>query len=197
MPTFESIQRPERWAVPFSPEMTDADVDRLLSIEPFSSLDPTRFRGKVTLRGILKNDTRLVRCQPGDIVVRQGDWGNSAFLVISGNVRVELGSAASLPSEILGRQRIRRKGLFEIIAQLWNNPTEPEVRDVASYRHDPRIGTRGTGEQTRIYLQDVSSVLNKYNTANIEAGQFFGESRRSRTHAATSDRVCRTVHPIA
>ncbi|HRX78775.1 MAG TPA: hypothetical protein P5307_06910, partial [Pirellulaceae bacterium] len=61
MPTFESIQRPERWAVPFSPEMTDADVDRLLTIEPFASLDPTRFRGKVTLRGILKNDTRLVR----------------------------------------------------------------------------------------------------------------------------------------
>ncbi|MCA9141632.1 MAG: cyclic nucleotide-binding domain-containing protein [Planctomycetaceae bacterium] len=176
MPTFESIQRPERWAVPFSPEMTDADVDRLLTIEPFASLDPTRFRGKVTLRGILKNDTRLVRCQAGDIVVRQGDWGNSAFLVISGNVRVELGSAASLPSEILGRQSVPRKSLFQSIAQLWKKSSEPEVRDVAAYRDDPRIGTRGTGEQTRIYLQDVSTVLSKYKTATIEAGQFFGES---------------------
>ncbi|MBC8351443.1 MAG: cyclic nucleotide-binding domain-containing protein [Planctomycetes bacterium] len=176
MPTFESIQRPERWAVPFSTEMTDADVDRLLTIEPFASLDATRFRGKVTLPGILKNDTRLVRCQPGDIVVRQGDWGNSAFLVVAGNVRVELGSAASLPSEILGRQPVHRKSLFESIAQLWRNSSDPEVREIAAYRGDPRIGTRGTGEQTRIYLQDVSTVLDKYQTATIEAGQFFGES---------------------
>jgi len=176
MPTFESIQRPERWAIPFSSEMTDADVDRLLTIEPFASLDPTRFRGKVTLRGILKNDTRLLRCQPGDIVVRQGDWGNSAFLVVTGNVRVELGSAANLPSEILGHQPVRRKSLLQIIAQLWKNSSEPEVRDVAAYRGDPRIGTRGTGEQTRVYLQDVSAVLSKCQTATIEAGQFFGES---------------------
>ncbi|HRX81310.1 MAG TPA: cyclic nucleotide-binding domain-containing protein, partial [Pirellulaceae bacterium] len=103
-------------------------------------------------------------------------WGNSAFLVISGNVRVELGSAASLPSEILGRQSVPRKSLFQSIAQLWKKSSEPEVRDVAAYRDDPRIGTRGTGEQTRIYLQDVSTVLSKYKTATIEAGQFFGES---------------------
>jgi Fe-S-cluster-containing dehydrogenase component/CRP-like cAMP-binding protein len=176
MATLESIQRPERWAVPFSTDMTDADVDRLLKIEPFASLDPSRFKGKVTLRGILKNDTRLVRCRPGDIVVRQGDWGNSAFLVISGNVRVELGSAADLPSEILGRQPVHRKSLFQILAQLWKNSDDPEVRDVAEYRGDPRIGARGTGEQTRIYLQDVSAVLSKHRTATIEAGQFFGES---------------------
>lgn len=176
MPTFESIQRPERWTVPFSSEMTDAVVDRLLTIEPFASLDPSRFRGKLTLRGILQNDTRLVRCQPGDIVVRQGDWGNSAFLVVTGSVRVELGSAANLPSEILGRQPVHHKSLFQLIAQLWKNSAEPEVRDVETYRGDPRIGTRGTGDQTRIYLQDVSTVLSKYRTATIEAGQFFGES---------------------
>ena len=150
MPTFESIQRPERWAVPFSREMTDADVDRLLTIEPFASVDPTRFRGTVTLRGILKNDTRLVRYRPGDIVVRQGDWGNSAFLVVTGNVHVELGSAANLPNEILGRQPVRRKSLFQIIAQLWANSADPEEmsQPIATIRESARAAAASRLEST-------------------------------------------------
>jgi len=58
-----AIQRPRRWDIPYSEEMTDADVDRVLSVPPFSELDPKRFRGHVTLNGILKNDARIVRCQ--------------------------------------------------------------------------------------------------------------------------------------
>jgi Fe-S-cluster-containing dehydrogenase component/CRP-like cAMP-binding protein len=176
MPTIESIQRPERWSVPFSTEMTDADIDRLLAVKPLCDLDPTRFHGKFTLRGILQNDTRLVRCRKGDIIVRQGDWGNTAFLVVSGSVRVDLQSTTSLPGEVLGRTKVRRKSMFQVLAQLWSNHKEPEVRDVASYRQDSRIGSRGSGEQTRIYLQDISAVLDKYRTAVIETGQFFGEN---------------------
>ena len=175
MPTFESIQRPERWSVPFSTDMTEKDVDRLLTIEPFSELDPKRFRGKVTLRGILQNDARLVRYRPGDIVAREGDWMNSAFFVISGRLHVELGGGAGLPSEVLGRRKPQRRSLFQVLAQLWNNSSEPEVRNVEKYRTDPRIGTREVGDQTRIYLQDIASVLSNYRTASIEAGQFFGE----------------------
>jgi Fe-S-cluster-containing dehydrogenase component/CRP-like cAMP-binding protein len=175
MPTFESIQRPERWSIPFSTEMTDADVDRMLTIEPFSKLDPKRFRGKVTLRGILQNDTRLVTYRSGDIIVRQGDWGNSAFFVVSGSVRADLEAASQLPVEMLGRQKRRRRNLFQILAQLWSRPAGPEVREVENYRADPRIATREIGDETRIYLQDVSAVLDKYHTATIEAGQLFGE----------------------
>ena len=176
MPTIESIQRPQRWSVPFSTEMMDTDIDRLLDVKPLCDLDPTRFHGKFTLRGILQNDTRLVRYRKGDIIVRQGDWGNTAFLVVSGSVRVDLQFTTSLPGEVLGRTKVRRKSMFQVLAQLWSNNKEPEVRDVASYRQDSRIGLRGTGEQTRIYLQDISAVLDKYRTAVIETGQFFGEN---------------------
>jgi Fe-S-cluster-containing dehydrogenase component/CRP-like cAMP-binding protein len=181
MASFETIQRPERWTVPFSEEMTEEDVDELLRVEPFRSIDPSKFRGKFTLRGILKNDTRIVNYKSGEIIVRQGDWGNSAFLVVSGKVRADLESPNALSQEndlsqeILGRQPTKRKGIFQILAQLWSNSTDPEVRDVASYRGDSRLGTRGDGHNTRIYLQDVSAVLDKYRTALIEEGQFFGE----------------------
>ncbi|MBI1902580.1 MAG: cyclic nucleotide-binding domain-containing protein [Planctomycetia bacterium] len=162
--------------MPFSPKRSDEDIDRLLAIEPFSLIDERKFSGRVTLRGILKNDARIVKCEDGDILVREGDWGNSAFFVISGSVRVEIEpSGKGLPDEVLGRSKPKRKGLFQAIAQLWRNPSRPEVRDAASYQIDPRLGTRGGGDRTRIYLQDVSVVLDKYRTATIHAGQFFGE----------------------
>ncbi len=191
MPAFESIERPERWNVPFSSEMTDTDVDRLLAIEPFSSLDPKRFRGKVTLRGILQNDTRIVRYQKGDIIVRQGDWGNTAFFIVSGTVCVGFGD---IPSEILGRPKVQRKGFWRVLAQLWSNHAEPEVRDVASYREDPRLASRGSGQETRIYLQDISSVLNEHRTAEMASGQFFGEyaalGRSPRQATVFADQQC-------
>ena len=175
MPAFESIQRPERWNVPFSTEMTDIVLNRLLAIQPFNKLDPSRFKGKVTIRGILQNDARIVRFKRGEIIVRQGDWGNSAFFVAAGSVRADLESAHELPGDVLGRRKPQRKSFFQVLAQLWSNSSEPEVRDVASYRDDPRIGTRGKGKDTRIYLQDMSAMLDKNRTALIDRGQFFGE----------------------
>lgn len=191
MPTFESIQRPERWSVPFSPEMTSRDVDRLLRIEPFSKLDPKKFRGKVTLRGILQNDARLMRYQKGDIIVRQDDWGNTAFFIVSGTVRVGIGD---FPNEVLGRRKVQRKGFFQMLAQLWTNHAEAEIRDVNRYREDPRLGTRGAGQQTRIYLQDVAVVLDQQRTAEMSAGQFFGENaalgRSPRQATVFADQPC-------
>ena len=107
MHSFESIQRPQRWDVPYSEDMTDVDVQELLGVEPFRSIDRKKFRGKFSLEGILKNDSRLMRFEKGDIVVRQGDWGNSAFFVISGSLQANLEGPEDLPTEILGRQPVK------------------------------------------------------------------------------------------
>jgi Fe-S-cluster-containing dehydrogenase component/CRP-like cAMP-binding protein len=181
-----AIQRPQRWDIPYSDEMTDADVERILSAPPFSELDPKRFRGQVTLKGIIKNDARIVRCQQGDIIVRENDWGNSAFFMLSGFARVVLVTGSgSLPAAVLGRHEPQRKTFFQAVAQLWGNHKHPEVRDVSHYVGDSRIATRGTGESTRIYLQDVPGLLDQYETAQLGskmyqtarlgAGQLFGE----------------------
>lgn len=176
MADLRAIPRPQRWDVPYSPEMTDAEVDRLLNMEPFNQLDPKKFKGAVTLEGILKNDARLVRCQDGDVIVREGDWGNSAFFVLSGKVRVVLpASGNELPAAALGRREPQKKNLFQALAQLWRNHREPEVRDVAGYVSDSQLAMRGSGEETRIYLQDVPAVLDQHKTAVIETGNIFGE----------------------
>src|SRR5215216_1928155 len=103
MPTeFKGIVKPHRWDVPFwqeqakfdgggpSIEMTQGEVDRILATAPFSQMDPGRFPSAVPLRGVIQNDTRIRRFVKDEIIVRQGDYGGSAFIVLSGSVRVAL-----------------------------------------------------------------------------------------------------------
>ena len=54
--TATTIQRPQRWDSPFGPEMTDADVKRILSLKPFSDMDVDRFPANQSLADIIKND---------------------------------------------------------------------------------------------------------------------------------------------
>ncbi len=125
MPELEiAIPRPQRWDVPFG-QMADADVDKLLAIEPFRSIDASAFPLTLPLRGILMGDTRIGHYQAGDVVVREGDYGNSAFLVLGGSVRVML---ERLDPALLGREDPPRRGWLHAIAQLWQNASVPEAR---------------------------------------------------------------------
>src|ERR1043165_800754 len=87
----QTFDRPQRWDAAFDPEMSDATVDRLLGVAPFSKMNPENFPKRASLRDVLKHDTRLRKFRKGELVVREGDYGTSAFLVLSGTTRVVLG----------------------------------------------------------------------------------------------------------
>src|SRR4051812_14089184 len=134
MPQLEiAIPRPQRWDVPFGP-ITEEDIDRLLAIEPFRGIDASAFPPTVPLRGVLMGDTRIGHYQAGDIEVREGDYGNSAFLVLAGSVRVML---EQLAPALLGRESPKRRSWLQAVAQLWQNSTVPEAR--------PGTGTQFNG----------------------------------------------------
>lgn len=168
----EVITRPQRWDNPFDPDMTNAAVDRLLAIPPFSRMDPAKFSPTAPLRSIIHNDTRIGQYQHGDIIVREGDYGNSAFFIISGAVQVVIDD---LPASTLGRREPRRKSFVEVLAQVWNTRKEIEVRDLTTSTTSSAGGSRGAGVRTRIFLQDVPAVLNEHKTVRLETGEFFGE----------------------
>src|SRR5580700_7391420 len=94
----QDINRPQRWDIPFHSElpetvaapMSERDVERMLQIPLFRKMDPSRFPKNTSLHDILLNDSRVRRFQAGDAIVRQGDYGNSAFIVLSGSARVIL-----------------------------------------------------------------------------------------------------------
>lgn len=166
------IQRPQRWDSPFDEGMTERDVQWLLDqIEPFKSMDQAAFSKSVPLRGILRFDCRLVRLEPGQIIVREGDYGSSAFLVLSGQAIVSL---KSLPPRLLGRRIPKRTGWLRALAQLWRNDRHPEVR-----RYDqPPVAAPGDSPHQRgpsLFLQDVPGVIGPDGGLTLGPGEFFGE----------------------
>ncbi len=167
-----AIPRPQRWDVPFG-RMTEADVDRLLAIAPFRNIDAAAFPPTVPLRGILLGDTRIVHYQAGDVVVREGDYGNSAFLVLSGSVRVLL---EQLDPALLGRAAPPRRSWFRALAQLWQNSPVPEARSL----QQAALAANGTASReedgtVRVFLQDFPRILDHTGTAQIGPGEVFGE----------------------
>ncbi len=175
---FQAGQPPPRWDKPFGRSMSNADVDRLLQVPPFNRMDQTSFPRTCSLRDLLLNDTRILPYQDGDIICRRGDYGNSAFLIVSGTVRVDLDVDVPLPATVLGRRRSRRKGWFQAVAQLWRNPTDVEVRSAIPYSAARGAGSRydETTGTVRVFLQDVPAVIGRYKTVSLGAGEFFGET---------------------
>jgi len=167
------MARPQRWDAPFGPEMTDTDVERLLTLPEIAAIERGKFPNHTPLVGVIKNDSRLVRFEAGDIVVREGDYGNSAFLVVTGKLRVVL--APKLPRELIGRQSSRRKGLLEALSQIWTNRVIPEVRDTQRYTDQKLRGSATDLARSQVFLQDVPAVLVDHKTAELGPGTLFGE----------------------
>jgi Fe-S-cluster-containing dehydrogenase component/CRP-like cAMP-binding protein len=172
------ISKPQRWDIPFGEDMTEARVERLMQQAPFSRIDESKFPSSAPLRGIFLNDARLRRFEDGDIVVREGDYGSSAFFIVSGAVQVILDS---LPAQMLGRRVSEKKNFFKSVAQLWERPPYPEVRDYSQRKvtgtATAEVRARGDEKtsEVRIFLQDVPRVLSENHTARLEAGELFGE----------------------
>jgi len=210
----EKIPRPARWDVPFDGGMSEASVDRVLAVAPFSVIDAAKFPAKIPLRGVMTNDARIVRFKKGDIVVREGDYGDSAFFVLSGAVRVVLsrGAEGGLPPAMLGRRESKERTFVEAAMQLFRSrmpevhadvgkrpgtapvavavPTADSTK-VPPFTSPPDVPPTGASPKavvrtmplaeiddaghTRVFLQDVPAILDRYRTARMGAGELFGE----------------------
>lgn len=183
------IKYPARWSEPLDPNMDAAIVGDLMTVAPFKSMKPESFPQSTPLSGILQNDSRLHSLQQGDIIVREGDYGGSAFLIVSGEALV---SMRSLPAEVLGRGQKKRKGWGRAIAQLWRNSNQVESRDYSGKSKNSGTGMRGDSSGTHVFLHDIPGVISPEHSITLRAGEIFGEisaltrSARSATVVANS-----------
>ena len=182
-----AVRRPARWTEPMDASMTDADVSWLRSREPFASMDESAFPRGTPIDGILRGDTRLHRCEPGEVIVREGDYGNSAFLVLSGETSVMVDS---LSPELLGRNTSKTRSWWDALGRYLRGGRRVEARrpdqvttQSSDSDHDERLteesgspsSIRQVDDRPAIFLQDFAAVLRGGQTITIGPGELFGE----------------------
>lgn len=207
------MQRPRRWDAPFDPAVSEDDVDALLERPEFASINAARFPAAAPLRGILRNDCRFATYQAGEIMVREGDYGNSAFLVLSGTARVVL--APGLPQHLLGRGSEEKPSLWSAIGEALKIRPAPEVRDTARYKD--AVARRAASGENRTSLFDVRNpallfgpgvdpaahrsrvppLTAPFRTAPLQSGALFGEiaalGRVQRTATVYAETECQVL----
>ncbi len=173
-----AVRRPQRWSEPMDASMADADVLWLRSREPFASMDARSFPRSIPLEGILRNDCRIKRCEPGEIIVREGDYGSSAFLVIAGSTKLIVDSLA--PGQ-LGRSTPQKLSWFQALRHFLRRSDVVESRDpeevtttLDSSDH-PSSTIRQVDDRPAIFLQDFNAVLRDHPTVELGPGELFGE----------------------
>ncbi|MCG8650742.1 MAG: cyclic nucleotide-binding domain-containing protein [Pirellulales bacterium] len=117
------------------------------------------------------------RCEPGEIVVREGDYGNSAFLVLAGSVSVMV---SALTPEQLGRQKTKQYTWSEALRRFLKPSSVAEARlprEVTTNVNDVESsGTiRNVDDRPALFLQDFEGVLRDNETVSLGPGELFGE----------------------
>ncbi len=170
-----AVPRPKRWDHPLDPTLTNRDVQWLLLQTPFREIDDQTFPSSSRIKDILKNDSRILRYQQGDLILREGDYGGSAFLVLSGCVRVIL---SNLSPQGMDHQATTRKS--SLLAKLrdslkrWDIPEQIVPLQKFGTR-DGRTAIRQVDQRPRIFLQDVDVVLRSCESEPLGPGEIFGE----------------------
>jgi Fe-S-cluster-containing dehydrogenase component/CRP-like cAMP-binding protein len=172
--------------------MLSKDVAHLLSYPPFSQLDRKLFSASGSLEMILQHDARIVRYEPGDVIVREGDYGNSAFIVLRGNVRAFL---VSLWQRQSASQAGPTKGIFSKLLASFKRPANEPIDDQLVQASNPTNEQRKNRSRnsqsnhvaapapsietvdgrSRIFLQDLQAVLHDFQSEPLGPGKIFGE----------------------
>lgn len=166
------IRKQDRRAKSFDQFMRDADVDRLLKVPPFNLIEPNKFPASNSLHNIILKDTRILRPQDGEVIYRQGEYGESSFVVLAGKVS-EIWDVD--PSTL--KQDIReKKGIFEALKQLLTSHNTPEQRDVKKYHLAQDMAYTATGNKSDsvLYLDDVTQLKQDFGSRILPEGESFG-----------------------
>lgn len=193
------VERPDRWDHPLSEEMQSEQVSWLLGQHPFHGMDVDRFARSTPLADILRNDTRILSLEAGDLVFREGQYGGTAYLVLDGQVRIFLSKLLAGGSKPREKRRIdwlnwlRSKTPKRDRRRTARNRTAAKSEGNQGRTH-PEIGTRGEGNHARIFLQDVPGVISSHSTSEVSPGELFGEmaavTRSPREFTAVAETQC-------
>lgn len=175
------LARTKRWSEPFG-DMSPGDISDVLETDLFRRLCPDpesarkvlfeSFGTSVSIYGIIENDTCIHTCEKGEIIIRKGSYGSSAFYLIDGELNCIF--SPDLPPSVLGHRDSQKDGVFTSIAKnvkTFLAPSAPEYN----------LPTKGNDDFTNSkailpepYFTDIHSK-DKYEFVPINANTIFGE----------------------
>ncbi|MEM7358524.1 MAG: 4Fe-4S dicluster domain-containing protein [Pseudomonadota bacterium] len=168
------VKRPRRWDQPFGESMSREELGRVLSAPHFAQMDEDNFPAHTSLAGLIQNDCRLRQFSANELIVSAGEYLNSAFLVLSGQVLLVRGASADQQAD--NSITAPAYGFWQALAKEFNRSTYPETREIISAR-----GTRQNRQETnRVKSRqvDIESLLEVKGSDAIElhTGDLFGEA---------------------
>lgn len=175
------LSRKKRWSEPFG-DMEPSDISEVLRTELFRRICPDyesarkvlfqSFGTDVSIYGILQNDTRIHTYEEGEIVVRKGDYGNSAFFLMDGALALIF--SPDLPPSVLGQRESRKEGFLSSIANNLKTYMSPSAPEYQWAPKDEEEIVEGKGVLPEPYFSEIKEP-SKYETGPIKSGAIFGE----------------------
>lgn len=164
--------------------LSDADVRFVQTRQPFCDLDPSAFSKNLPLAKILQTQTQLRRVTPGQVLVRRGDYGNSAMLILAGTVSVlnpsPRGQSGASSIDSLATDSDpppAKRSLGQRLRDCIITPKHPHTRREDQIRPaaggKQRIGQ--TDHQVAMFMQDFAAVMVDGQHAALGPGEMFGE----------------------
>ena len=184
---YSRIQRPTRWDRAFGEaELSDADIALILTQPFFAQIDAHAFPPQMPLAEILRHDSRIVHFEPGDVIIRRGDYGNSLFAVTDGTVRVLLQPQGSVQRRRPGQ--LRRWG--RVFSSAFGSRRRVENRDLSRYEMQTGKGRERRAAHSRI--RDLDKIIANSQTVPLGPGEIFGEIAALTRQARSADVVAET-----
>ena len=168
------VKRPKRWDQPFDDAMGNKQVERVLASPHFRQMQANNFPKAMQLEDIIRNDCRIRRFERDQLVVRAGEYLNSAFLILSGEAVMI--SPPGIDPSVWGHISNKEVTLWNSIKRWWTRHDKPEVRTNISFSSGSK--SQLPSEQGTVFIEDIMELLAEVDcdSSVLREGDIFGES---------------------
>jgi len=177
------VQRPKRWDEPLSADISEAQIEFILSSHHFRQMSEDNFPGKISLRDVVRNDCRIRTYEKDQLIVRAGAYLNSAFILLTGHAVMVL--APGISPRAWGQTITPKPSVKESFLNWLTKPKGAEVRSAVSVKakHTKKSASKATTieaaeEEDGLFIKN----LKKWTSASgarlrkLSTGDIFGES---------------------
>ena len=185
-------ERNRRWDTPFGgTPLDDETVAQILSLPAFEIVAADDFPAWLPLESIIANDGRLRRFERGEIIIRKGDYGNSLFVILEGEVVGLKSSSEDDPAA--SSDASSKKSWTRSFSQLFARTRIPEFRALRHGAQDTELPAPSmpTGHEGLGYI-DIDDLVSRHQTFTLRAPQVFGELAALTRNARTTSIFAQT-----